>query len=212
MKLGIFDSGIGGEAVYSDLKVAFPSADIVLVDDKKNLPYGNKSSEIIRSLTTSAIQPLLNQRCDIIILACNTATAEAIEHLRSLYPDQLFIGFEPMLKPARNLTKTGTIALCATPATLKSARYQSLKQKYSDMLILEPDCSQWAYMIENDTLNNTAIKQTIEHVLARRADVIILGCTHYHWIEEKITEIVNGRAKVIQPTKAIIRRVRSLLS
>lgn len=213
MKLGIFDSGIGGQAVAESLREAFPSASILVVNDRKNVPYGSKSSTEIISLTDTAIQPLLQGGCDIVILACNTATAAAIKTLRERYPHQKFIGLEPMIKTAATLTKSGIIAMCATPATLSSERYNKLIKKYGSHLeILEPDCSQWAYWIENNMLNRLHIKETIENACRRGADVIILGCTHYHWIKDFITELADGRAQVIEPSKAIARRVAALMA
>lgn len=213
MKLGVFDSGIGGEAVSESLKIEFPSAHIITVNDRSNVPYGDKSpSEVIR-LTMAAIQPLLDAKCDIIIIACNTATTVAIEHLRIVFPGQKFIGLEPMIKPAAHLTKTNTIAVCATPGTLASQRYTNLLKKYALHLeVIEPDCSQWAYWIENNTINRHHIETTINDACARGADIIVLACTHYHWIKELIAEIANGRATVIEPSEAIARRVRQLLN
>jgi glutamate racemase len=212
MKIGVFDSGIGGEAVAAALRITFPEATVNTVNDHKNIPYGSKSSEEIIRLTDIAIRPLRDDNCDVIVLACNTATAVAIETLRSRYPTQLFIGIEPMVKTAANITKTKTIAVCATPATLASNRYIELCEKYgAHLTILEPDCSNWAYMIENNTINHSAIESTINDACEKGADVIVLGCTHYHWIKDLITEIVAGRAQVIEPSEAIGERVKSLL-
>jgi glutamate racemase len=212
MKLGIFDSGIGGEAVAQALQQTFPNAEILVVNDKANVPYGDKPADQVIQLTDAAIQPLLSASCDIIILACNTATAAAIETLRATYPAQKFIGIEPMIKTAASLTKTNTIAVCATPATLASERYKSLIEKYGAHLdIIEPDCSIWAYMIENSQINHALIKETITNLCSRGVDVIVLGCTHYHWIKEEILELTKGRAHVIEPSEAIGRRVKELL-
>lgn len=213
MKLGVFDSGIGGEAVAESLKKEFPTAQIITVNDRDNVPYGDKSPSEVIHLTMAAIQPLLDADCDIIIIACNTATTIAIEHLRIVFPGQKFIGLEPMVKPAAHLTKSRTIAICATPATLTSQRYTNLLKKYALHLdVIEPDCSQWAYWIENNSINRQHIESTINDVCARGADVIVLACTHYHWIKELIADIADGRAVVIEPSEAIARRVRQLLS
>jgi len=213
MKLGIFDSGIGGQAVASALQKAFPNASILVINDRENIPYGSKSPVEIISLTETAIQPLLRHGCDIIVLACNSATAAAIETLRKRYPHQKFIGIEPMIKTAAALTKSGMIAVCATPATLSSERYHELIKKYGTHLeILEPDCSQWAYWIENNNLNRLHVKETVEDVCRRGADVIILGCTHYHWIKDFINKLAAGRARVIEPSEAIAQRVAILMA
>ena len=212
MKLGIFDSGIGGEAVANSLRETFPNAKIITVNDHDNVPYGDKNPDQVISLTNTAIQPLIKASCDVIILACNTATALAIETLRINYPNQKFIGIEPMVKAAAAKTQSNTIAVFATPATLASKRYTQLVQTYAAHLsILEPDCSTWAYMIENDAVNHNEIKNIIDDVCKRGADVIVLGCTHYHWIKELIVQLADGRAQVIEPSEAIGNRVTSLL-
>lgn len=212
MKLGIFDSGIGGEAVAMTLRTSFPDAEIIAVNDHKNMPYGSKSPHEICTLTDAAIQPLLKNNCDIIILACNTATAAAIEMLRKRYPKQKFIGLEPMIKTASQLTKTNIIALCATPATLASDRYKQLVTRFgSHLTILEPDCSDWANMIENNQINHDSIARIINDVCDRGADVVVLGCTHYHWIKELIVETTDRRAQIIEPSEAIGRRIKTLL-
>lgn len=212
MTIGIFDSGVGGEALVYSLTASFPDAKILSVNDHQHMPYGDRSvSEIIR-LTDAAIQPLLDADCDVIVLACNTATSNAIDTLRASYPNQKFIGIEPMIKTAASLTKTQIIAVCATPATLASDGYAVLAAKYGTHLeIIEPDCRTWAYMIENNILNQEEIKDIINDVCKRGADVIVLGCTHYHWIKDLITDLADGRAEIIEPSKAIGRRVRELL-
>jgi glutamate racemase len=212
MKLGIFDSGIGGDAIAASLRVSLPRAQIITVNDRKNVPYGNKTPGEVIELTKAAIQPLLASSCDIIILACNTASAIAIETLRAHYPQQKFIGIEPMIKPAAHLTKTKVIAVCATPATLASPRYHDLVARYgAHLTILEPDCSTWAYMIENDQVNHQEIERVIDDMCHKGADVIVLGCTHYHWIKEVIVQLANGQATVIEPSEAIGRQVQRLL-
>lgn len=211
MRIGIFDSGVGGEAVARDLAIAFANADIMTVNDRKHVPYGNRPAEEIIRLMDAAIQPLLLGENDYIVIACNTATAVAIEWLRATYPSQNFVGLEPMVKPATELTKSGTIAVCATPATLASIRYQNLKIDHlRGKNCLEPDCSSWASMIESSTLDEIHIQQTIESVLSDGTDVIVLACTHYHWIRELIEQVVDGRAIIIDPSNAIIQRIKQL--
>jgi glutamate racemase len=213
MKLGVFDSGIGGEAVAAALQTTFPAAEMIVVNDRQHVPYGDKSADEVIRLTDAAIQPLLDAECDVIILACNTATAAAIETLRTHYPHQKFIGIEPMIKAAAKITKNATIAVCATPATLQSDRYHQLVEKFGTGLnIIEPDCRTWASMIESNQINHRHIRDTITTACNEGADVIVLGCTHYHWIKEFIMEIVGDRAVVLEPSEAIGRRVAMLLA
>ena len=213
MKLGVFDSGIGGEAVADALRRTFPGAEILVVNDRANVPYGGKPPELVRRLAEAAIQPLLACACDVIILACNTATALAIDGLRRKYPAQKFIGIEPMIKTAAALTRSKVVAVCATKATLASARYKKLVADFgAGLRIIEPDCGEWASLIESNRMSRARIESTIDAVCAQGADVIVLGCTHYHWIKELIDTLASGRAKVIEPSEAIGRRVRELLA
>ncbi len=212
MKLGVFDSGIGGKAVAVALQQTFPNAEIITVNDHDHVPYGSKTPDEIIRLTDAAIQPLLGGDCDVIVIACNTATAIALPTLREKYKTQIFIGIEPMVKTAAALSKSKIVAVCATPATLASERYRYLKATYgADLTFIEPDCSNWAYMIENNQINHDHIQQIVTSACNQGADVIVLGCTHYHWIKGVIAEMANGKATVIEPSEAIGRRVKQLL-
>lgn len=212
MRIGVFDSGIGGQAVAANLKHEFPHADIMSVSDQEHVPYGNREpAEIIR-LTELAITPLVESGCDVIVIACNTATAVALDSLRDRHPTQLFIGLEPMIKPAAALTNSGIIAVFATPATLNSDRYQQAKAKYAASIqVIEPDCSEWAELIEADEMNRDKIEDTVNECLQQAVDIIVLGCTHYHWIKDEIVETAGLHAAVLEPSEAIARRVRELL-
>jgi glutamate racemase len=213
MRIGVFDSGVGGEAVAKSLQRAYPTFDILLVDDREHIPYGTRSPGDVLRLTNAAIQPLLKAECDVIVLACNTATAAALPQLRLDYPDQLFIGLEPMIGPAAKLTKTKTIAVCATPTTLLSKSYKRLKLLYGATLdIVEPDCSEWASLIEANDINMRHIDQVVQQCLERDVDVIVLGCTHYHWIKEEIQQAAGPHITILEPSTAIAQRVKELLS
>ena len=212
MRIGVFDSGIGGKAIAQTLAADFPEAEIMYAHDGAHMPYGGRHKDEIIQLTETAIAPLLEARCDCIVIACNTATAAALQYLRETYPTQHFIGLEPMVKPAAEATTTGTIAICATPYTLSSERYRALKNEYaSGLTVLEPDCSAWALMIEQRDIDEASVEKVVDESLAQGADVIVLACTHYHWIKDLITQRVAGRATILDPSEAISKRVASLL-
>lgn len=212
MRIGVFDSGIGGRAIAQALAAAYPNAVFTVISDREHAPYGNRRPDEIRNLTESALKPLIGSKNDVIVIACNTATAYAIEDLRASYPHERFIGIEPMTKTGASLTKTGVIAVCATPATLSSPRYRRLKKRFAAGLkVLEPDCATWAQMIEDDAINEAKVKSTIDEVLNAKADVIVLGCTHYHWIKDLIVKLTARRARVIEPSEAIAARVAHVL-
>lgn len=213
MTIGVFDSGIGGEAIAASLRIFFPNARVISVHDAAHMPYGSRTSADITALTDAAIQPLLSLACDVVVIACNTATTHALATLRATYPHQHFVGIEPMIKPAAALTHTNVITVCATPATLASERYHQLKQEFGrGLTILEPDCSNWAHMIENNRINKNVIREQITDSLHQGSDVIVLGCTHYHWIKDLVERYADGKAIVLEPSLAIARQVERLLT
>jgi len=211
MRIGVFDSGVGGLSVAGAVRQAFPEHEVEYVEDSENIPYGTKTPERLLKLTTPILQDLAT-RCQVIVIACNTLTTNCITELREVVPVPL-VGMEPMVKPAAERTKSGVIAVCATPATLRSERYHYLKQTYaSDITVLEPDCSQWALLIQHNQLDREVVSDPIEEALRTGADTIVLGCTHYHWIEELIREIVDGRAEVIQPEQAVAAQLGRVIA
>lgn len=211
-KIGIFDSGIGGLSVKRAVQHALPNVEVVYKSDKQHMPYGDKPPQQVFDYVLPILKDMQNQSCDAIVIACNTVTTNHIAQLRQQI-DVPLVGIEPMVKPAAAHTKSGVIAVCATPATLKSKRYAWLKQEYAGgVTVIEPDCSRWAYMIENNQVNHAQIQSQIDDVCKQGADVIVLGCTHYHWIEETIRQMADGRARVIQPEQAIISRLKTVLA
>lgn len=211
MKIGVFDSGVGGLSVANAIQKAFPEYEILLREDSENLPYGNKTPAVILEFVKPILQELIDEGCDCIVIACNTVSTTLITELRELFPVPL-IAVEPMVKPAAEQTKSKVIAVCATPTTLASKRYKFLKDEYADdVKVLEPDCHDWASMIQEDKVNHQLIAERIGKVLDQGADVIVLGCTHYHWIQEEINKLAVGRAIVIQPEQAIIKRLKTIL-
>jgi glutamate racemase len=208
MKIGVFDSGVGGQSVANAIRKQIPGLDILVVEDKANLPYGTKTPEELYGLVLPLLRGMQADGCQLIIIACNTVTTTIIGRLREALTIPL-IGMEPMVKPAAERTKSDIIAVCATPTTLASERYAWLKEAYAPhTTVLEPDCSDWAQMIESDTLDRRAIHERIDEVCSRGADVIVLGCTHYHWIEEIIKEEARGRATVLQPEQPVVRQLK----
>lgn len=209
--IGVFDSGIGGLSVADAIQKAFADYKVIYREDSKNLPYGTKSAEQLYDLVLPILKEL-EPECDVIVIACNTVTTTLIKQLRKDIGIPL-VGIEPMIKPAAQLTNSKIITVCATPTTLSSQRYAELKAEYAQHItVIEPDCSDWAELIEQNTINKEKLRQDIEPSLKRGSDVIVLGCTHYHWIEDEIREIVGATVTIIQPTQAIISRLKVILT
>ncbi len=209
-KIGVFDSGIGGKAVANAIGQALPDADVIFVNDSQNVPYGTKSPELLINLALPILEDLA-AKTDVIVIACNTISTTIINQLRNKLSVPL-IGMEPMLEQAASTTKSGVVAICATPTTLASERYAELKHSYAkNILIYEPDCSDWALMIEQDRVNRLIINASINEACMAGADVIVLGCTHYHWIEDLVTEAAGDRAVILQPEELVINQLRQIL-
>lgn len=210
-KIGVFDSGVGGLSVTNALKKALPDDEFLYRDDHEHLPYGTKAVEVIKGFVVPIIKSMIEEGCEVIVIACNTVTTTLISDLRQMF-DVPFIGIEPMIKPAVAMTKSGVIAVCATPTTLASKRYHELKELYAkDIEVIEPDCSEWTTLIENQQMDHEIIKDMAENVCAQHADVIVLACTHYHWIKDNIKKAAGGRAEVLQPEEAIVRELKRVL-
>lgn len=212
VKVGVFDSGVGGLSVVNAIKQELPELEIIYKDDKRHVPYGTRGIEEIHDFIRPIFQEFIDEGCQAVVVACNTVTTNLISELRDEFRLPM-VGMEPMVKPAAGRTKTGVIAVCATPRTLASERYTWLKQEYAkDLEVLEPDCSTWAMMIENNRLERDKVAKTIEDAMKQGADEIVLGCTHYHWIEELIKELTAGRAEVMQPEKPAIEQLKRVLA
>lgn len=211
MKIGVFDSGVGGLSVAQAIQKALPDYEILLREDKARVPYGNRAADEILGFVTPIFESMVNDGCRVIVVACNTVTTLLISHLRELF-DVPLVAIEPMVKPAVEKTKSGVIAVCATPATLSSQRYNRLKQEYAgNVKVLEPDCGDWAVMIETRDNDHRKIHQRVKDVMDAGADVIVLACTHYHWIEDEIKLLAKNRAVVLQPEAAIIKQLKRVI-
>jgi len=211
MKIGVFDSGVGGLSVAQAIEKTMPEQIVVFKNDSEHVPYGTRSPEEVLSFVVPVLQALVEEGCTVIVIACNTVSTTLIHTLRNQFTVPL-IAMEPMIKPAAELTKNGVITVCATPATLASERYAWLKQNYAaELAVLEPDCSDWSYMIEHDAIDEAKIRDRLEATLEQGADVIVLGCTHYHWIEDDIRRIAGERATVLQPEQAVIKQLQRVL-
>lgn len=205
MKIGVFDSGKGGVFVAQRLERHMPQHTYTVINDHKNIPYGNKSSAVIQQLTDRAIQPLLGN-CPIIVIACNTATAHAIDWLRQKYPATYFVGYEPMIKPAATLTISGRITILATTATVQSERYQHLKHMHGSATnIDEPLTHDWAKFIEEDHPLDIILDE-VDTSVQKGSDVIALACTHYLALEDRLRSRYP-HLHIIEPTPAVVKRI-----
>lgn len=211
-KIGVFDSGVGGLSVAQAIQKALPDDEVLFINDPEHFPYANKKPEELLEYVVPLLEALEDEGCEAIVIACNTVSTTIISELREKFKMPL-IAMEPMVKPAAEQTKSKTIAVCATPTTLASKRYTELKQEYAKgVKVIEPDCSKWSAMIEDDAVDEKYIRKITNDACEAGADIIVLGCTHYHWIEDLIAEESAGRARILQPEQAIILQLKRILA
>lgn len=210
MRIGVFDSGTGGELIAKGLRPYLKNDEFIVINDRENVPYGSRSNEEIIALTTRAVSPLI-ATCPVIVIACNTATMAGIEALRATFPDTIFVGTEPMIKPAGTASKSRRVTVLATPLTLQSARYRHLIDSYSNGLIIdEPSTAHWARTIEDglgDTIDFIEVSESVQH----GSDSIILACTHYIALKERLQTNFPD-VTIYEPTEAIARQIQRLSS
>jgi glutamate racemase len=208
MKIGVFDSGRGGEFIANGLEQLLPEHEYTVVNDRDNVPYGSRSNTEVLQLTDAAIQPLIAE-CSIIVIACNTATMAGITVLRERHPDTLFIGIEPMVKPAAKLSRSEHISVLATPLTLQSERYRQLVAQFaSELRIDEPDATGWAAAVEADAARDIDFSELATSV-NNGSDVIVLACTHYITLKDRLREQFPN-VTILEPTEAIARQITAL--
>lgn len=215
--IGVYDSGFGGLSVWRELYRALPEESIIYLGDGKNCPYGQKPAEEIRHLATKSVQELLSRGCKMIVVACNTATAAAIEHLRAMFPDLPFVGLEPAVKPACKSTRSGVVGVIATERSLKSEKFLATLAKYGDGVeVIKAVGKGFVEAVEANAENCASTEQVVravvEPIIDRGADVLVLGCTHYPFLKDVIAKVVGERnVEIIDSGEAVEKRVESLL-
>ena len=215
--IGVYDSGFGGLSVWRELYRALPEESIIYLGDGKNCPYGQKPAEEIRHLATKSVQELLSRGCKMIVVACNTATAAAIEHLRAMFPDLPFVGLEPAVKPACKSTRSGVVGVIATERSLKSEKFLATLAKYGEGVeVIKAVGEGFVEAVEANAENCASTEQVVravvEPIIDRGADVLVLGCTHYPFLKDVIAKVVGERnVEIIDSGEAVEKRVESLL-
>ena len=214
--IGIFDSGSGGLSVYREIVKLLPGERFVYFSDNAHCPYGEKSPEYIRERASAITDILLGMGADIIVAACNTATAAAISYLRENYPDVPFVGMEPAVKPAALGTKSGVIGVLATAGTLRGSKYPDTKDKWSgNVRVVEHVGQGFVELVEEGRLDGPDVEEvvraSVEPLVKEGADVIVLGCTHYPFLRPVIQRIAGEDVRIIDPAPAVARRTADIL-
>lgn len=212
--IGIFDSGIGGLSVFKELVRLMPAEDYVYFSDSRYCPYGPKEAEFIRQRSRQLTEFLIGKGADIVVVACNTATAAAIRDLRERY-DLPFVGMEPAIKPAILHSRSGVVGVLATAGTLKGPLYlKTLATFKGDVKVIERIGEGLVEAVERADFDSPEVEGLLRGYIApmldEGADHIVLGCTHYPFLEGTIQKIVEGRAKIVNPAPAVARQAKRL--
>ncbi|GAA6140761.1 glutamate racemase [Hydrogenophaga sp. 5NK40-0174] len=225
--IGVYDSGVGGLSVLKALMAEVPDAQYVYVADTGFAPYGEKPESVIRDRAHFITQRLREEApIDALVVACNTATAHAIDSLRLLYPDLPFIGVEPAIKPAAALTRSGHIAMLGTAGTVGSQRYRKLCDQVQSasphVHIHSVACNGLADAIENGRdldvramlqryLDAAGLPHSPSAAQENGVDVVVLGCTHYPFASDVVSSLCGPGVTILENGQPVARRVRSVL-
>jgi len=213
--IAVFDSGVGGISVLKHIHALLPNEQLLYVADSKYAPYGNKTPAEIQSRCFEIADFLIAKDAKALVVACNTATAAAIDDMRIKYTLPI-IGMEPAVKPAAAATKNGIIGVLATTGTLKSAQFAGLLESYGrNVKVITQACVGLVECIERGELNTAATKALIQQytapLLAEGADTIVLGCTHYPFVKNVIREIVGEDISIIDTGSAVAKQLKRQL-
>ena len=213
--IGIFDSGIGGTSIWKEVIKLLPQENTIYLADSKNAPYGEKLPQEIISLCIKNTEFLISKGCKLIIVACNTATTNAIDYLRKNY-NISFIGIEPAIKPAALFSKTGAIGILATKGTLTSKLFEKTAKEYTqNIATIEQDGEGLVTLIEEGKLNSKELHNLLRNylnpMLNYNIDHLVLGCTHYPYLIPQIKKILGPSIKIIDSGEAVAKQTKAIL-
>lgn len=212
--IGIFDSGIGGTSIWSAIHEILPNEKTIYLADSKNAPYGQKTKAEIIALSTKNTELLLEMGCKLIVVACNTATTNAIQELRAKYKVP-FIGIEPAIKPAAIHSKTQTIGILATQGTLNSALFNKTIATYQNIKIIEQVGHGLVQLIENGNINSNKmtklLRSYLNPMIEANIDYLVLGCSHYPYLIPQIKKILPENIQIIDSGEAVAKQTKNVL-
>jgi glutamate racemase len=212
--IGLFDSGIGGTSIWKEVHVLMPNENTIYLADSKNAPYGLKSKEEIIALSCKNTEFLLDQNCKIVVVACNTATTNAIKELRAKY-NVPFIGIEPAIKPAALQSNTHTIGILATKGTLNSELFHKNVANHPEVKIIEQIGHGLVQLIENGDIDSPEMTDLLKSYLIpmveKNIDYLVLGCSHYPYLIPQIKEIIPSHIKIIDSGEAVAKQTYKIL-
>ncbi len=216
LPIGFFDSGVGGLSVMREALKLMPNENYIYFGDSKNAPYGVKEMKEVRDLTFDAVEFLLNKGAKAIAVACNTATSAAVAELRKVYKDVPIVGIEPAVKPAVELHRDGDVIIMATPFTLTHNKFKRLMDYYGEQATITPmPCDGLVEFIEKGDLDSKELKDYLRDKFKeyKHKDIasIVLGCTHYPFIRDTLSEVLGKDIPIIDGGEGTVRELRRRL-
>lgn len=212
--IGVFDSGVGGLSVWEEIIALLPNVSTLYYADNANCPYGEKSQEEVIVLADMVTNFLLSKGSSMVVVACNTATAAAIDFLRAKYPIP-FVGMEPAVKPAALNSTTGVIGVLATSGTFNGRLFQETSKRFASdvQMIIQPGYG-LVELVESGDFSSDQVLDLLHHyidpMIDAGADHLVLGCTHYPFLEKAIQQVTNGQIKVVNPSPAVAMQVERI--
>ncbi len=215
--IGVFDSGIGGLSVANAIYRLLPNESVIYFADTGRVPYGPRPAWQIQSFSEEITSFLLEKKCKMIVVACNTATAAALDDLRKKWPDISIVGMEPAVKPAAEATQSNKVGVLATLSTINSERYAQLMHRYAaNVEVTENPCIGLVPLIEEGKLDDIQTRELLESILFPMLedgiDTLVLGCTHYPFLLPLLRSILGPEIQIIDPAPAVARQVQRVLS
>lgn len=215
--IGVFDSGVGGLSVVRALVEQLPQENLLYVADAAHCPYGARTTEEIRRLSEGISRYLIGQGAKAVVVACNTASAAALRHLRETFPQTPFVGMVPAVKPAAQLTRSGVVGVLATPITIGGALYEEVVEQYgAGVRVISRVCPGLVERVEEGDLDGPAtldlLRACVMPLLDAGADVLVLGCTHYPFILPALRRLVGDGVRILEPSDAVARQTGRVLA
>lgn len=209
--IGVFDSGVGGLSVLTELRSVMPEADLVYVADRGRAPYGTKSLDEVEAIAVDVTTWLVGRGATCVVVACNTASAAALESIRHRFPGIPIVGMEPAVKPAALASKSGKVAVLATAATFQGRLFESVVSRFAvGVEVTTRACPEWVDLVENGIVTGQIAESTVAAVVGPLADsgvdVIVLACTHFSFLRPTIWSLTE--LEVIDPARAVAAQAK----
>lgn len=214
--MGILDSGVGGLSILREVRRQLPGEDVIFLADQAHVPYGPRSIEQVRAFTEGVARFLIARNVKMIVVACNTASAAALYHLREAFPDMPFVGMEPAVKPAARDTQSGVIGVIATQTTFQGELFASVVGRFANHVkVATQACPEFVMLAENGDIDSpeahAAIQRRLQPLLDAGIDQLVLGCTHFPFLKDALQAAVGPGVTLVDPSPAVARQAGRVL-